>query len=819
MRVVNEFIQGARFFSVCVLAFYISVSGAAAETYSATGVPWSGHWWPTGAGELVLGYRGGDDLSPIEKYDLAVSGVTSGPAYQYGIQHYLVADSETWAGFCFEWAASAIQEPEPDKPGIYNGVLFNVGDKKGLLTISYDGAVYTRYNTYQADIFHWLLESEIREKGNPVVINLSDNEAVWCYPVFKYRTSYVTSGERRHYTTTVYFADDGVRPDYVGSAIYEKIYAYYLDVDETGAVVRSGWENPADTSPPRAGYIVTGTIPNNPGLDLDTVRAIAAASDDGFESNQTLDSAARLNAGEHLLLLLDDDYYRIPFHADERISLKFTAEDSQMRMALLDQRGSRVDVLAPGESYYLETDDSGILYLEVLATHYINTPLYEIDLTHEMAAHAVSLGAQRDRVDCSLQLYNPYANAMNVRVSVMRDRGGCIASEPLRLMPGAKSVDMNALNLDRYMDATTYVRVDAERPVSGYQFLSDGGACTYGTELISDEAASAVLYFPHYARGNGWTSEFSVIRSAADAGQVIVECFDETGGRLHIRQVEVPANGMYRFDVYDLGMTHSVISRMRTLQVRDAEGEAVLTGCMRFELSMNGFALNGSAAIPALRAEDAAEQLTAAHIAENSAWRTGLAVMNVSDQTIAVTGNAYDARGVLLDTRVWQLAAKGNLVAVASRLFTDAPPESLAWATFTSDSGASLCGFLKFIDSNDANLGGVRLSAMSDVLPETAGLTLIPGGHVRYWGGIFVNPSDDVTGELEIQAWSADAGLLAERNFSIPSGWQQVVTVEESMGISLDTVDYLTVKNSEQTGLTGFFLTGNGQGMMGACFP
>jgi len=150
--------------------------------------PWPDTYWPTYADGTNHRWRGKDELSPLEKYDVVFNGWAAteefmklkpfdpnncngdydkeyyeklGPAAQYQSEHKGnkrsrdgvdsdgdgVVDEcdnesndgvESWWGLCHAWVPAAMNEPEPMYPVEMNGVTFYPSDIKALLITIYD---------------------------------------------------------------------------------------------------------------------------------------------------------------------------------------------------------------------------------------------------------------------------------------------------------------------------------------------------------------------------------------------------------------------------------------------------------------------------------------------------------------------------------------------------------------------------------------------------------------------------------------------------------------------------------------------------------
>ncbi|MBI4614603.1 MAG: pre-peptidase C-terminal domain-containing protein [Planctomycetes bacterium] len=153
-------------------------------------VPWSGIWWPQSEGLLSIGWNGtncyrydstqkkyvaidgvaDNEASPLMKYDRFVEkrwGTNPGAALvelhgddRYDFSHHVYGEIKerydregvnySWWGHCNGWAAAAIMEKEPITSVTANGIRFEVGDLKGILTEVFFGSgadfTGTRYN-------------------------------------------------------------------------------------------------------------------------------------------------------------------------------------------------------------------------------------------------------------------------------------------------------------------------------------------------------------------------------------------------------------------------------------------------------------------------------------------------------------------------------------------------------------------------------------------------------------------------------------------------------------------------------------------------
>lgn len=282
--------------SLVLVMFYIFgiVSVVYANSGSAKGeatLPWSGYWWSRKSGFLVLGWKD-HKPSPFEKYDSYVTTRTGkNPGawqWEYDVrnQHYN-PKAEKWEGHCNGWAAASILAPEPRINRWRNNIWFSVGDQKGILSEQYMNAYCLffgkRYwgnhgddiNDIYPHEFHRILLEYIGNKKMPIVCDTSCNEEVWNFPAFKFESSWNTgwfNDKVLKVRTRVYYVDDDVHPDYVGTKWFSVDYTYNLFLDDVGNIVGGEWTGESKRNHPDFVWIPTADAPNPPGTNYENPR-------------------------------------------------------------------------------------------------------------------------------------------------------------------------------------------------------------------------------------------------------------------------------------------------------------------------------------------------------------------------------------------------------------------------------------------------------------------------------------------------------------------------------------------------------------------
>lgn len=223
--------------------------------------PWSGYWWSRKEGKLVKGWKENGNISPFKKYDMFVTKLTGKNPNSYEWEanpkngHYY-KDAEDWAGHCNGWAAASIMEPEPKKQKTLEGINFTIGDQKGLLTELWMDCRSLFYGKRKNDnfpisldiapnIFHRLLVENIKRKKRGIVADISNGKAVWNFPIYGYQMNWTRKWwlpSLVFVTTTVYYVDDRVDIEYVGTKLFTKTYHYILQVNRKGEIISGYWD-------------------------------------------------------------------------------------------------------------------------------------------------------------------------------------------------------------------------------------------------------------------------------------------------------------------------------------------------------------------------------------------------------------------------------------------------------------------------------------------------------------------------------------------------------------------------------------------------
>ena len=237
---------------------------------------WSGYWWPMFTSEDRPTYRNlYDDDGPLDKYDhfcveLGLGNPRSKEFERWRYWSDTRMEQATgykafWWGHCNGWAAASVLEQEPTRRQTVKDLTFNVGDMKGLLTVCHNGDpvdLIRKLGPNDAHLFHAMVLQSIGKDQRGLIfdtkldpIDPKTNQPVrevWNYPAYRYECAYAEAGADTYdVTMQVWFADDGVQPDFVGTQNWPddghpKVYTYRITGDQANP--RSGTWTGGSTS-------------------------------------------------------------------------------------------------------------------------------------------------------------------------------------------------------------------------------------------------------------------------------------------------------------------------------------------------------------------------------------------------------------------------------------------------------------------------------------------------------------------------------------------------------------------------------------------
>lgn len=254
------------------------------DAAQASVTPWSGYWWP---------HKEGAIQGPLSKYDR----LTGRTALLWEQQQYPAHEGVLdWHGYCHAWAASSVLETEPQsdryvrpRGSSVDPVHLTVGDQKGLLAAAHAEDVANSYGDRFGDgegdesddlapeTLWRLLRMYVKNQGIPLIVDIDATEEVWNYPVYRYEIRHWPhDGEfTRIARMTLWMADNGVHPDYIGTQVRKQTYLFTFEMRDGLIVAGTGkWIDRSATDHIDFAWYPFVAQPENPEIQYGTVLSI-----------------------------------------------------------------------------------------------------------------------------------------------------------------------------------------------------------------------------------------------------------------------------------------------------------------------------------------------------------------------------------------------------------------------------------------------------------------------------------------------------------------------------------------------------------------
>jgi hypothetical protein len=269
--------------SAPALLFSAAAVQAAVEEGAAREIPWSGYWWPSTKGELLV---------PLGKYDHLTDASSASWERQNNPPGPTVP---AWHGCCHAWAASAILEREPKTACLATGttgrpLTLAVGDQKGLLAASHSADVSNTYGDrfgdgegsedrldIAPDTLWRLLKMYIKEQKTPLVVDFEAGQEVWNYPVYAYRVTHAPQGNSGQHSAKLelWAADNAVPSSYTGTKVYYQTYWFTFQLRSGSIVMGSGrWTGNSVQNHPDFAWYPYVVVSQNPEVEYAQVKKL-----------------------------------------------------------------------------------------------------------------------------------------------------------------------------------------------------------------------------------------------------------------------------------------------------------------------------------------------------------------------------------------------------------------------------------------------------------------------------------------------------------------------------------------------------------------
>lgn len=326
-----------------ISAFFKQVTGKAYITKldklksaaQVTKRPYSGYWYPNTAGGTNVKTDGGEQFTPLEKYDRAFNE-NKGLATSWEKKYHKASGQEenaSWWGHCNGFSASSQRHQEPRSSVIRNGVVFTPLDIKALLAEIYmdSDRIFIAGNRCEDEsevlptrganldlnacqdtnpgAFHLALANWIGEADQPFLFDRQFNNEVWNFPLYQYQSQIdeisrqkalealgilpsepynfnPAATQFRRVTTTITYSNVANLEILQAKVDDSLTYHYLLELDDQGNIVGGEWINSRNSKGyPDFIWLALDPMPpqglreyGNPHLDIASVLGLWAES-------------------------------------------------------------------------------------------------------------------------------------------------------------------------------------------------------------------------------------------------------------------------------------------------------------------------------------------------------------------------------------------------------------------------------------------------------------------------------------------------------------------------------------------------------------
>lgn len=789
------------------ILLFSAVSAGAAQS---TSVPWSGYWWPFMYGGLGTGidYRGRP--APLEKYNLLTTGVTSGEALTQYLNAFYDPNAPAWYGLCAYWARAACYEHINIFPSSEQNIIFRVGDKKGLLTLIHNGDLVETDDGSRPEVFHYWLLHYIGDLQKAFVADLAAGTEVWSYPVYRYEMRSSISGSTQSVETTVYYADDFVSPDFMGTQVRSTAYTYDLFLNGAGAITGGQWTGNSVADHPELLNYPMAIGSGFPGLNYQEIVRLARSMDDPLENQGN--AAAEIAPGTYQLVLLNEDTYTVNARPGDTFSLRIEKQAGSwkdMEAVVTDGNGNELvrKIITSG----VPLDDT---ITAVTAPYTIR--LTQDDYTADPNIYTLALDLSRafsqevpyipKSGDWSgFTLTNAGETAVDGVTLTSGDGEGAPIQTllgPLRLEPGEKRrfffsdfpIPMHELI------ETERLTLAADGPVELLNLI--GSANSFLATFVQQESRASRLILPDTAapmtpkvrlfsgvRNEGFEDAQVRLRLYSATGILQKEVTETIAGRgyLSIKPGSYPFYDMPASGWIDVqGNTDSVLSGFQYLS--NTSGVETL-----FALPMRG-----------------AEKKIVPHVAAPGSWITRVTLINPNNSENSVRFHLALAGADRSGDYNIVLAPREKRVVEVQDLFAKPAGDPLYHSALEITGLYPLAGYYTY------NVPGRTDNASYPLLDENAFKNVLHlphyAGNSYWWTGVVICNPLTVAQMVRMEPYDLNGNLMADRvqTLNLNAGAYEVFDVKARFGQAASTLSFMVFRTENASGaIGGFYLYGN----------
>src|SRR5262249_4421559 len=129
------------------------------------------------------------------------------------------------------------------------------------------------YQDLKPDMLWRYLKLYVQQRGIPLIMDIEAGTAVWNYPVYAYRITWIDgAGDQKKCHLTLWMADDAVQPDKVGTKVRKHDYDFVCRMSGGNVVMGSGkWIGASIKDHPDFAWYPQQQRSENPNVDYKVV--------------------------------------------------------------------------------------------------------------------------------------------------------------------------------------------------------------------------------------------------------------------------------------------------------------------------------------------------------------------------------------------------------------------------------------------------------------------------------------------------------------------------------------------------------------------
>ncbi len=214
-------------------------------------------------------------------------------------------------------------------------------------------------------------------------------------------------------------------------------------------------------------------------------------------------------------------------------------------------------------------------------------------------------------------------------------------------------------------DGSDYVWASANRGVVAFEFLGKTGEYVEALNGQDANMGSTTLYSPQYVVGGGYRTTLSVVNLESVGGTVALELIGDDGNPLGTRQV-MPIEPRGKLYITDQKFFLDPGQGLIQGYVKVISSGPKLTGSVVFgDPERKTF----SSSLPLVA--NLLNSVVFGHIASNSTYFTGIAILNPNEADATATIDVYDRNGNLLQTKTESIGAKRRVSKLVTQYFAN----------------------------------------------------------------------------------------------------------------------------------------------------